>query len=114
MLAEIRQETFGEDIGQNGWLTAEEYRHFLSYLEVNAISQVLDIGSGSGGPALFLARTLGCQVTGLDINPSSTRAANAWAHSLGLDALVHFQHGVPVNASPLRITRLRPSSASTP
>jgi len=93
VLAEIRQETFGEDIGQNGWLTAEEYRHYLSYLEVTAASWVLDIGSGSGGPALFLARTLGCQVTGLDINPSSTRAANAWAHSLGLDALVRFQHG---------------------
>ena len=92
VLAEIREETFGEDIGQNGWLTAEEYRHFLSYLEVNAASRVLDIGSGSGGPALFLARTVGCQVTGLDINPSSTTAANAWAHSLGLDALVHFQH----------------------
>jgi len=93
LLAAIRQETFGEDIGQNGWLTADEYRHYLSWLEVNAASQVLDIGSGSGGPALFLARTVGCQVTGVDINPSSTRAANAWAHSLGLDALVHFQHG---------------------
>jgi SAM-dependent methyltransferase len=92
LLAEIRQETFGEDIGQNGWLTAAEYRHYLSYLEVNAASQVLDIGSGSGGPALFLARTVGCQVTGLDINPSSTTAANAWAHALGLDPLVHFQH----------------------
>src|SRR5215467_10425161 len=93
VLAEIRQETFGEDIGQNGWLTAGEYRHYLSWVEVNAASRVLDIGSGSGGPALFLARTVGCQVTGLDINPSSTTAANTWAHSLGLDALVHFQHG---------------------
>jgi SAM-dependent methyltransferase len=71
VLAEIRQEAFGEDIGQNGWLTADEYRHYLSWLEVTAASQVLDIGSGSGGPALFLARTVGCQVTGLDINPSS-------------------------------------------
>ena len=93
VLAEIRQETFGEDIGQNGWVTADEYRHYLSSLELNAASQVLDIGSGSGGPALFLARTVGCQVTGLDINPSSTTAANEWAHSLGLDAQVRFQHG---------------------
>lgn len=92
VLATIRQETFGEDIGQNGWLTAEEYRHYLSDLEVNAASRVLDIGSGSGGPTLFLARTVGCQVTGVDINPSSTGGANAWAHALGLDALVHFQH----------------------
>src|SRR5215469_18144943 len=92
VLAAIREETFGEDIGQNGWLTAEELRHYLSYLEVNAASRVLDIGSGSGGPALFLASTVGCQVTGVDINPSSTTTANMWAQSLGLDALVHFQH----------------------
>jgi SAM-dependent methyltransferase len=62
-------------------------------LELSAASQVLDIGSGSGGPALSLARTVGCQVTGLDLNPSSTTAANEWAHSLGLDALVHFHQG---------------------
>jgi SAM-dependent methyltransferase len=62
-------------------------------LELNEASHVLDIGSGSGGPALLLARTFGSQVTGLDINPSSTRAANEWAHSLGLDPLVHFHHG---------------------
>src|SRR5215469_3421028 len=39
VLATIREETFGEDIGQNGWLTAEELRHFLSELEVTAASQ---------------------------------------------------------------------------
>ncbi len=49
ILAEIRQETFGEDIGQNSWLTADEYRQFIGWLKLNSSSQVLDIGSGSGG-----------------------------------------------------------------
>jgi SAM-dependent methyltransferase len=93
VFAEIRQETYGEDLGQTGWLTADEYRQYLSWLELNAASHVLDIASGSGGPALFLARTVGCQVTGLEINPSSTAAANAWAHALGLGTRVHFHHG---------------------
>ncbi len=31
VLAEIRQETFGEDIGQNSWLTANEYRRDVIY-----------------------------------------------------------------------------------
>jgi len=100
VLAEIRQETYGEDIGQNSWLTADEYRHFIGWLQLNASSQVLDIGSGSGGPALFLGRTVGCHITGLDINPSSTAAANEWAQSLGLDARVHFQHGNASQALP--------------
>jgi SAM-dependent methyltransferase len=93
VLAEIRRETFGEDIGQNSWLTADEYRQFIGWLNVTPASHVLEIASGSGGPALFLAGTVGCQVTGVDINPSSIAAANAWAHSLGLDTRVHFHHG---------------------
>jgi ubiquinone/menaquinone biosynthesis C-methylase UbiE len=93
VLAEIRQETFGEDIGQNSWLTADEYRQFISWLELDSASHVLDIASGSGGPALFLGRTVGCQVTGLEINPNSVVAANEWAQTLGLDSFVHFQHG---------------------
>jgi SAM-dependent methyltransferase len=100
VLAEIRQETFGEDIGQNSWLTADEYRQFISWLELDSASKVLDIASGSGGPALFLARTVGCNVTGLEINPSSAAAAKEWAQSLGLDALVHFQHGNANNPLP--------------
>jgi ubiquinone/menaquinone biosynthesis C-methylase UbiE len=93
VLAEIRQETLGEDIGQNSWITADEYRQYLSWLGLNAASHVLGIASGSGEPMLFLARTVGCHVTGLDINPISTTSANEWARSLGLDALVHFHHG---------------------
>jgi ubiquinone/menaquinone biosynthesis C-methylase UbiE len=93
VLAEIRQETYGEDIGQNSWLTAEEYRQFISLLELDSSSRVLDIASGAGGPALFLGHTVGCHVSGLDINPSGIAAANELAQSLGLDALVHFQQG---------------------
>ena len=100
VFAEIRQETYGEDLGQTGWLTADEYRQYLSWLELNAASHVLDIASGSGGPALFLARTVGCNVTGLDINPSSTRAANEWAQSLGFGSRVHFHHGNASQALP--------------
>ena len=48
VLAEVRQEAFGEDIGQNSWLTADEYRQFFNWLELNTDSQVLDIASGSG------------------------------------------------------------------
>jgi SAM-dependent methyltransferase len=100
VLAEIRQETFGEDIGQNSWLTADEYRQFIEWLQLIPSAHVLDIASGSGGPALFLAGTVGCQVTGFEINSSSVVAANEWAQSRGLDSLVHFQHGDASRALP--------------
>jgi hypothetical protein len=59
--AAVRSEAFGEEIGQNSWLTADEHRGFFQLLELRASSQVLDVASGSGGPALFMARTTGCR-----------------------------------------------------
>ena len=32
VLAEIRQEAFGEDIGQNSWITTDEYDRFYESL----------------------------------------------------------------------------------
>ena len=51
VLAEIRQETYGDDIGQNSWITAEEYDSFYLWLKHVAQPHVLDVASGSGGPA---------------------------------------------------------------
>src|SRR5580765_6891580 len=59
VLEQIRLETYGEDIGQSGWMTADEYRWFFELLELDAASLVVDICSGSGGPAIFTAETTG-------------------------------------------------------
>ena len=34
VLAEVRRETYGEDIGQNSWITAEEYDAFYGWLSL--------------------------------------------------------------------------------
>lgn len=92
-LATIRTQTYGEDIGQNSWLTATEYRRFIDLLALDGNARVLDIGSGSGGPALFLAQTLGCRVDGIEINEMGVRAATESARHLGLEARAQFVTG---------------------
>ncbi|HEY7093351.1 MAG TPA: hypothetical protein VH393_09245 [Ktedonobacterales bacterium] len=62
--AQLRQEVYGEDIGQNSWLTANEYRAWLALLTLTPEAQALEVACGSGGPALFLARETGARVTG--------------------------------------------------
>ncbi len=79
VLAQIRTEAFGEDIGQNSWLTVAEYREFLAWLELSPSMHVLDVCCGSGGPAFFLAREIGCRVTGIDQNESGIRDAERMA-----------------------------------
>ena len=91
VLGQIRREAFGEDIGQNSWLTVDEYLQFISWLELQPDSNVLEIACGSGGPALFIARTTGCHITGIDNNKNGITTANKLAHEQGLSSSVSFQ-----------------------
>src|SRR5262245_36083149 len=88
---QVRAETYGEDVGQSSWMTADELRYFIGLLELTSSSNVLEIGSGSGGPALFLVETTGCRITGLDVNEFGINNSNELARSRGIDALAHFQ-----------------------
>ncbi len=82
--ARIRSEVFGEDIGQNSWTTAKEQIGFAEKSGLRPGSHLLEVGCGSGGPALFLARTIGLTITGADINEAGIIAANTAADAAGL------------------------------
>lgn len=84
VIQKVRREAFGEDIGQFSWTSADEARRFYGLLELSSSSRVLDIACGAGGPSLFMARTTGCDVTGIDITPNGVASATELAASLGL------------------------------
>ncbi len=90
VLREVRRDTFGEDIGQNSWLTAGEYRRFFTLLQLDSSSNVLEIASGSGGPSLYMAQHMRCRITGIDVNPNGVATANEAAKAQKLDSLVSF------------------------
>jgi cyclopropane fatty-acyl-phospholipid synthase-like methyltransferase len=79
VLAQIRRDTYEEDIGQNSWITTDEYDTFYSWLNLPTGDHVLEIASGSGGPALYLAKKFNCRITGLDINEEGIKTANQHA-----------------------------------
>jgi len=87
----VRSATYGEDIGQSSWMTADELRHFISILKIDPSFSVLEIGSGSGGPALFLAKETGCKVIGVDVNEFGINNANELARARKPDSYVQFQ-----------------------
>ena len=75
VLASIRAETFCRDIGQNSWLTADEYDRFISWLRLEPGQHVLEVASGSGGPSRYLAQQTGCYVTGIDVHEGGVETA---------------------------------------
>ena len=91
VLARIRRKTFGEDFGQNSWTTADEYRRWTEWLDIDERSHVLEVASGSGGPAIHIARLCRSRVTGVDINPHGIAAAVQRAQAADLAERVSFQ-----------------------
>jgi SAM-dependent methyltransferase len=75
VLETIRKETFGQDLGQNSWTTVEEYDQFLSWLDLRPEHHVLEVDSGSGGPARYVADRVSCLVTGIDANEAGVATA---------------------------------------
>ena len=84
VLTEVRRETYGEDIGQNSWITTNEYDTFYHWLDLAPGEGLLEIASGSGGPSLYLARKFKCRVTGVDINEEGIKRANQQALDTGI------------------------------
>jgi SAM-dependent methyltransferase len=87
----VRQETYGEDLGQSSWLTAQEWLEFADQLGVGAGPEVLEVGSGSGGPAVYLAAARGCRMAGVDINQHGVCNSIELARARGLAERVHFE-----------------------
>ncbi|HEY3888581.1 MAG TPA: class I SAM-dependent methyltransferase [Caulobacteraceae bacterium] len=58
---------------------------------ITADMSVLDVGSGVGGPARFLAATYGCRVTGVDLSEPFVEAARYLSERTGQSGKVSFQ-----------------------
>ncbi|MGD8426800.1 MAG: methyltransferase domain-containing protein [Balneolaceae bacterium] len=54
---------------------------------------ILDIGSGIGGPSRFLALKYGCRVTGIDLTNEFCKVANMLAAKVGLSHSVKYNQG---------------------
>jgi SAM-dependent methyltransferase len=87
----VRRDAWGEDLGQSSWLTAREWLDFADQLGVGPGTEVLEVGSGSGGPAVYLAAARECRVIGVDINEHGVRNAEALARARGLVERARFQ-----------------------
>lgn len=62
-------------------------------LDVAASDHLVDVGSGLGGPARFLADRFGCRVTGIDLTAEFCEVAERLCALTGLDQRVRIHQG---------------------
>jgi ubiquinone/menaquinone biosynthesis C-methylase UbiE len=72
-------------------------KELAAMLAPSAGEHVLDIGSGLGGPARYLAKVCGCRVTGIDLTAEFVATAADLSRRTGLADRVDFQQGSALN-----------------
>ncbi len=84
LLLDIEREVMGSDYGVTSFTTVNEANQMAQLLGLRRGIRLLDIGSGTGWPGLFLAGATGCHVTLVDMPESSLRAASKRAAKDGM------------------------------
>jgi cyclopropane-fatty-acyl-phospholipid synthase len=66
-------------------------RHLAAKLAIDPGQRVLDIGSGWGGLGIYLAKAVGCEVTGITLSTQQHKISNERAAREGLSRSAHFE-----------------------
>lgn len=84
LMLEIEQRVRGSAYGATSWTTRAQAEATAARLRLAPGSRLLDLGSGAGWPALFVAQSTGCDVVITDLPLSGLRVARARAAREGM------------------------------
>jgi SAM-dependent methyltransferase len=93
VMRQVRNEAYGEDLGQHSWVSAEELRRDIQLLQLSSSSFLLDLGCGPGGILAFMAEQRRCRCVGLEISHAALHAARVVARERGVENLLDLQAG---------------------
>lgn len=68
------------------WVSRTELRHVADHVTSIGGQHVVDVGCGRGGPGLWVAKTTGARLTGLDIADSALAQARELTQSIEVEA----------------------------
>jgi SAM-dependent methyltransferase len=75
VILSIERSVCGCDYGGTSWTTRDEAERIGAILGLRPGLRLLDLGAGSGWPALYLAKTSGCDIALVDLPLSGLRIA---------------------------------------
>jgi SAM-dependent methyltransferase len=91
LMRRIRQESYGDDVGQFSWVTKRDLESDIASLHLTNASRLLDLGCGPGGVLTSAIELTRCHGSGIDLSAPAIAAAQRRAASLGLEGLLSFR-----------------------
>lgn len=88
-MREVERTVLGCDYGGTSWTTSAQADQLIGSLGLRPGCHLLDIGSGSGWPGLYVADVSGCEVTLLDLPTNALAMASRRALADGIDDRVN-------------------------
>jgi cyclopropane fatty-acyl-phospholipid synthase-like methyltransferase len=91
----IRESIWGKenDIGQQSFISPSYLDELIHRLDINEKSYVLDVGSGVGGPGIYIASKTGCRIAGIDVSDVGVEMSTKIAAKSGLADKTEFHLG---------------------
>ena len=84
---------FPDEFYHISFVTLAQLRWMTGELQAGPGSTIADVGCGTGGPALWIARATGASVVGVDFSSAAVAQATARASQLGLSDRAWFLSG---------------------
>jgi ubiquinone/menaquinone biosynthesis C-methylase UbiE len=104
VMRSIESSVCGCDYGGTSWTTRTEADGLIASLDLRSGMHLLDLGAGSGWPALYMAKRSGCNVTLVDLPSTGLQIARDRAFEDGIADKVTTliadaaQHSLPDNS----------------
>ena len=89
----IERQVCGCDFGGNSWTTRDHADDQIRMLGLDASTELIDLGAGTGWPGLYMAKQSGCKVTLVDLPEIGLRLAAERAEAEGLSGRVFTRVG---------------------
>jgi cyclopropane fatty-acyl-phospholipid synthase-like methyltransferase len=83
VMLDIERSVCGCDYGGNSWTTRQDADEIIGLLELDSHSHLLDLGAGSGWPALYMAKISGCTASLVDLPANGLQIAEERAKTDG-------------------------------
>ena len=84
---------YPEEAEPHSFLTRTDLARIVRCLAIGPGKVLVDLGSGRGGPALWLARETGADLVGIDLSPNGVGLAGQRAAEMGLSGRARFVVG---------------------